>query len=79
MSTCETREDIEAGGYAIVGSPDTVRQKLSERIKKLGVGNLLGLFQLGTLPHDLTCKSMKLFAEKVMPSLREELNATIAS
>lgn len=78
MSTCETREDIEKGGYAIVGSPETVRQKLAERIQKLGVGNLLGLFQLGTLPHDLTCKSMKLFAEKVMPGLREELNVESA-
>ncbi len=66
---------IEEGAYAIVGSPATVRDKLLEYGKQLGVGNLLGLFQLGTLPADLTRKNMTLFAEQVMPALREELQA----
>jgi hypothetical protein len=38
--------------------------------KRLGVGNLLGLFQLGTLPAELTRKSMQLFARDVMPALQ---------
>jgi len=74
----ESREQIEEGGYAIVGSPDTVRQKLSEYIQQLGIGNLLGLFQLATLPAELTRKNMTLFAEQVMPALREELAAVEA-
>ena len=73
LSSVETRDQIEDGAYAIVGSPDTVRQKLEENIQQLGVGNLLGLFQLGSLPADLTQKSMRLFAEQVMPGLRSSL------
>jgi alkanesulfonate monooxygenase SsuD/methylene tetrahydromethanopterin reductase-like flavin-dependent oxidoreductase (luciferase family) len=74
----ETREEIEKGAYAIVGSPETVREKLTEYLKRLGVGNLLGLFQLGTLPADLTRKNMTLFAEKVMPAVRQS-RATLQS
>ncbi len=67
----ETRKQVEDGAYAIVGSPATVKDKLLEYGKRLGVGNLLGLFQLGTLPADLTRKSMHLFAHEVMPALQE--------
>jgi alkanesulfonate monooxygenase SsuD/methylene tetrahydromethanopterin reductase-like flavin-dependent oxidoreductase (luciferase family) len=70
LSTVETRKQIEDGAYAIVGSPETVKQKLLEYGKRLGVGNLLGLFQLGTLPGDLTKKNMQLFARDVMPALQ---------
>ena len=73
LSTAETRREVEAGAYVIVGSPATVRDRLVELSQQLGVGNLLGLFQLGTLPHDLTCRSMRLFAEYVMPTLQESL------
>lgn len=70
MARAKTRKDLDEGAYAIVGSPDTVRDRLRELSTSLGVGNLLGLFQMGTLPHDLTCRSMTLFAERVMPDLR---------
>lgn len=73
LSTVKTREEVEKGGYAIVGSAATVRDKLIHYAKKLQVGNLLGLFQLGTLPADLTRKNMTLFARDVMPTLRKEL------
>lgn len=44
-----------------------------DQIKEMQVGNVLGLFQLGTLPADLTKKNMTLFAEQVLPELRKEL------
>jgi alkanesulfonate monooxygenase SsuD/methylene tetrahydromethanopterin reductase-like flavin-dependent oxidoreductase (luciferase family) len=66
----ETWDQIDEGAYAIVGSPATVRDKLIDHMGKLGAGNLLGIFQLGSLPHDLTVKSMTLFGEKVLPALR---------
>ena len=48
------------------------RQAISpDDIMHLGTGNLLGLFQLGTLPEDLTRRSLELFAQEVMPQLRE--------
>jgi len=75
LSQVKTRADVEKGAYAIVGSPATVRDKLLEYIPSLGVGNLLGLFQLGTLPADLTRKNMTLFAQEVMPQLRQAIPA----
>ncbi len=74
MSSLETRQQVEEGLYAVVGSPATVRDRLIEAIKYLGVGNLLGLFQLGTLPANLTRKNMTLFAEQVMPAVRTALD-----
>jgi alkanesulfonate monooxygenase SsuD/methylene tetrahydromethanopterin reductase-like flavin-dependent oxidoreductase (luciferase family) len=67
----ETWDQVEEGAYAIVGSPDTVLEKLTENLQRLGTGNLLGLFQLGTLPADLTRRNLELFAAEVMPKLRE--------
>ncbi|MEZ6113758.1 MAG: LLM class flavin-dependent oxidoreductase [Pirellulaceae bacterium] len=78
LSTVETREQVEEGGYAIVGSPATVRDRLIEYSQRLGVGNLLGLFQLGTLPADLTEKNMRLFASEVMPGVRAALDSQVA-
>jgi alkanesulfonate monooxygenase SsuD/methylene tetrahydromethanopterin reductase-like flavin-dependent oxidoreductase (luciferase family) len=72
MLDAKSWEDIEAGAYAIVGSPETVREKLAHYIEKLGVGNLLTLLQLGSMPADLTRKNTDLFAAEVMPYLRKE-------
>ncbi len=66
----ETWEEVVAGHYAIVGSPDTVTELLSENVERLGVGNLLGLFQIGTLGADDTRRNLDLFAAEVMPKLR---------
>ena len=68
----QTWDQVEAGAYAIVGSPDTVFEKLCENLRKLGTGNLLALLQLGTLPRELTKRNIELFASEVMPRLREE-------
>jgi alkanesulfonate monooxygenase SsuD/methylene tetrahydromethanopterin reductase-like flavin-dependent oxidoreductase (luciferase family) len=66
----KTWDEVQAGQYAIVGSPDTVTERLTENLRRLGPGNLLGLFQLGTLPADATRRSLELFGTEVMPRLR---------
>jgi alkanesulfonate monooxygenase SsuD/methylene tetrahydromethanopterin reductase-like flavin-dependent oxidoreductase (luciferase family) len=68
----ETWDQVVEGHYAIVGSPDTVAELLIEDLERLGTGNLLGLFQLGTLPADLTRRNLELFAREVMPRLRTQ-------
>ena len=68
-------DEVISGRFAIIGSPETVTARLSEDLARLGSGNLLGLFQLGTLPADLTRQSLGLFAEQVMPKLRSEFPA----
>lgn len=70
LSEQKTWNDIEKGIYAIVGSPATVRQKLEECIKELGVGVVLTGCQPGTLPHDLARKSMALLGREVLPHVR---------
>ena len=74
LSNVTTRQQVEQGAYAVVGSPATVRDRLIEHVRRLGVGNLLGLFQIGSLPADLTKKNMTMFAHEVLPALRKELN-----
>ena len=59
-------------GYVIAGSPATVRERLVEEvIKRLHVGNLMVLIQIGSMPHELTLKNIELFAREVLPGLRE--------
>lgn len=58
-------------GYILVGSADTVRQKIEELQKEFGFGNLLPLLQFGNLSHEKTMENIKLFAEKVMTPLRK--------
>jgi alkanesulfonate monooxygenase SsuD/methylene tetrahydromethanopterin reductase-like flavin-dependent oxidoreductase (luciferase family) len=64
-------EEVMDGHYVAIGSPSTVLEKLEADLERLGTGNLLGLFQLGTLPEELTKRSLALFATEVMPKLRK--------
>src|SRR5205085_6426087 len=66
----KTWEDVEKGVFAIVGSPETVRQKLGQYQKELGAGVVLTGCQTGALPHELTRKSMELLAREVLPHVR---------
>jgi alkanesulfonate monooxygenase SsuD/methylene tetrahydromethanopterin reductase-like flavin-dependent oxidoreductase (luciferase family) len=66
----QTWAEIEDGVYAIVGSPETVRQKLAHYQKELGVGVVLTGCQTGALPHELARKSMELLSREVLPHVR---------
>jgi alkanesulfonate monooxygenase SsuD/methylene tetrahydromethanopterin reductase-like flavin-dependent oxidoreductase (luciferase family) len=72
----EDWDEVIEGQYAIVGSPETVLERLTENVERLGVGNLLGLFQLGTLPADDTRRNLELFATEVAPALRARFPGT---
>ena len=63
-------EQFEEQGYIVVGSPETVAQRIRAAHAQLGFGIMTGLLQFGPLPHDLTRKNLELFARKVMPELR---------
>ena len=66
----KTWDDIEKGVYAIVGSPETVRQKLTQYQKELGCGVILTGCQTGTISHELARKSMEMLAKEVLPKTR---------
>ncbi len=63
--------DIVDAGYVIVGSPDEVAEKLREVATNLNVGQLMLLLQFGNMSHDLAQYNTRLYAEKVLPQLRD--------
>ncbi len=63
-------KEMVDGGYIIAGSPETVRQRMEEMIKGLRVGNVFCLMHIGDMPKEKCMHSTRLFAEKVMPKLR---------
>lgn len=52
---------------AIVGDPACARETVS-RFVDIGVDELILVMQMGTVPHELILKSLRTFAEKVMPA-----------
>jgi hypothetical protein len=58
-------------GYVIAGSPDTVVEKMQELITSLRVGNIFCLIHVGDMPQEKCMRSTRLFAEEVMPRLRD--------
>lgn len=63
-------EELEAGGYILVGSGATIADRLAEIRANLGFGIFIGAGRIGDMPHDKARKSMELFAREVMPKLR---------
>jgi alkanesulfonate monooxygenase SsuD/methylene tetrahydromethanopterin reductase-like flavin-dependent oxidoreductase (luciferase family) len=64
-----TTAELMNAGSAIVGSAATVRDQLVDLVREFRIGNLLIMFQFGSLPHELVLKSMRLFSDRVLPDL----------
>jgi len=67
-----TFEELEKGGYILVGSAKTVVDRLKEIRKDLGFGLFIGGGRTGDMPHDKALKNMELFARDVMPHFRSD-------
>ena len=52
-----------------------VQSRVTQWRRQMGRVTFLDLLEPGTLPADLTRKNMTLFAQEVMPALRQELNS----
>ncbi|MBD2719327.1 LLM class flavin-dependent oxidoreductase [Synechococcus sp. FACHB-909] len=68
-------EAVDKLGMFLVGSPETVRQRLAEFEQRLGIGHLCAIMQFGSLPHAQTKRNLELFAEEVMPHFRAKVTA----
>lgn len=66
-----TWKELVDDGYIIAGSPATVRERMEDLIKSLRVGHIFCLIHIGNMPDWKTRYSTKLFAEQVMPHLRD--------
>jgi len=56
----------------ITGTPDDCLQKIEELHRLTGVGHLVTEFSFGGLPHAQAETSMRLFAERVLPTLQRD-------
>ena len=63
-------EELEKGGYILVGSAATVRDRLRELQKELGFGLFIGGGRIGDMPKDKAAKTAELFAREVMSHFR---------
>src|SRR5204863_5894459 len=63
--------DLVDNRFVIAGSPDTVAEQMEELAKDLRVGTVFCLQHMGDMPDWKTRYSTQLFAEKVMPRLKD--------
>ncbi|MEX2247693.1 MAG: LLM class flavin-dependent oxidoreductase [Dehalococcoidia bacterium] len=63
-------KDFIEQGYIVAGSPETVRQQLTEVAKGLNVGHMMLLLHFGNLSKEQVTKNTTLFAREVMPHLK---------
>jgi len=61
-------------GSMLVGSPETVANKLIDMIETLNLDRFLLHLPLGSMPHEDIMKAIKLFGEEVAPKVRAHFN-----
>jgi len=64
-------DGLVKAGMHIAGSPEQVIDQILKQQEDVGFGTFIGEFRFGSLPHRMAKRSMELFAEKVMPQLKE--------
>jgi probable LLM family oxidoreductase len=77
-----TRDSYEgevASGALHVGSPETVAAKIARTVEVLGIDRFDLKYSAGTLPHELSMNTIRLYGEEVAPRVRELLARSAAS
>src|SRR5262249_38177892 len=69
----QTIDEVIKAGVVIVGSPNTVREKLAEYQDLAGFNTSLTKTQFSTLPSDMCRANMTAIAEEVLPHFRDRL------
>ena len=62
------------GEAPLMGTPETVAERMIERLKAYRIGNVVMAFQWGDMPHEMVTNSMQRFADEVMPIVRAEMD-----
>ncbi len=62
-------------GALFVGSPETVARKIAWACRLLGLSRFQLKYSVGALPHEQRLESIRLYAEEVIPRVRELLAA----
>jgi len=64
--------------YSLVGTPDKVAEGIAA-YTEVGVDQIIGIVQVGRIPHDDILKSIRLFGEEVLPRFRGPARPAAAS
>ena len=64
-------EDLQEVKAIIVGSPQTVTQKLAETINELNPGYMILIGSDGNIPHPAVMRSIQLLGQEVVPALHQ--------
>ncbi|MFI5011487.1 MAG: LLM class flavin-dependent oxidoreductase [Hyphomicrobiales bacterium] len=59
--------DFVRAGFALVGTPATVRDRIKEQVASAGINYLLCRFAFGDLAYEASRRSVDLFVSEVMP------------
>jgi alkanesulfonate monooxygenase SsuD/methylene tetrahydromethanopterin reductase-like flavin-dependent oxidoreductase (luciferase family) len=66
-----TYEELQDSYHLVVGSPQTVIEKLGYMQERLGFGSLLLEAQAGAMSHQDTMRSLELLGKEVIPALKK--------
>jgi alkanesulfonate monooxygenase SsuD/methylene tetrahydromethanopterin reductase-like flavin-dependent oxidoreductase (luciferase family) len=64
-------EELAASGTVVVGSPQTVRDRLARMRERTGLDIVVSMLQFGVMPDELAKRNMEMFASEVMPHFRD--------
>jgi alkanesulfonate monooxygenase SsuD/methylene tetrahydromethanopterin reductase-like flavin-dependent oxidoreductase (luciferase family) len=73
MKSRQSAEDIIEKGIVIVGSPNTVREKLAAYQDMAGFGISLTKTQFGTMPHAMVQENQEAIAREILPHFRDRM------
>jgi alkanesulfonate monooxygenase SsuD/methylene tetrahydromethanopterin reductase-like flavin-dependent oxidoreductase (luciferase family) len=65
-----TYDELVEEGWALIGSPETVTDQLTELVDELGAGRVVHIADNGAMPNWMIRKSLTLMAEQVIPRFR---------
>ncbi len=65
-----TIDELMANGTVVVGSPQTVRERIARMRDATSFDIMIAMLQFGVLTDDLARRNMEMFAAEVMPHLR---------
>ena len=75
LGDAESWDDLQRSQSIIVGSPETVAERMLGIVRSAPVGHLLIQFHMGNMADQSTRKSMRLFMSDVAPRLKAETGA----
>ena len=64
-------QELQEVGAIVVGSPDTVIEKLVYTVKQLNPGYMILIGSDGNIPHKNVMRSVELLGKEVIPALHE--------